>query len=65
LFSRILLEIGRLENQRTTANALELRGFQVDLSVKTTVKHTAIFAGAFEKPANLGRVFDRTRVKTP
>jgi hypothetical protein len=64
LNSGIPLEIGCLENQPAGFDPLEQRGFQVDLCIEATVKHTVIFQGAYEQPTNLGRVFDRTRVKT-
>jgi hypothetical protein len=65
LISGIPREIGCLENQSAVADPLELRGFQVDLCIEATVKHAAILAGAFEQPANLGSVLDRTRMKAP
>jgi hypothetical protein len=65
LFSGIPLEIGCLENEFADFDPLELRGFQVDLCIEAAVKHAAIFAGAFEEPADLSSVVDRTRVKPP
>jgi hypothetical protein len=65
LLSGIPPEIGCLENQLSNFDPLELRGFQVDLCIEATVKYAAIFAGAFEQPADLGSVVDRTRVKPP
>jgi hypothetical protein len=65
LLSGIPLEIGCLENQFADFDPLELRGFQVDLCIEAAVKHAAIFAGAFEQPADLGSIIDRTRVKPP